>query len=116
MPNCDSTNFQIFLNEFSKQTPNEFKIMVLDNGAFHKAKALIIPDNIGLLFLPPYSPELNQAEKIWAIMKRKFTNTLNHSLDDISLFLTKTVAELTQDMVKKTCSFKYMLLNTFWTV
>lgn len=116
MPNCDSINFQIFLNEFSKQNPNEFKVMVLDNGAFHKAKTLLIPDNIGLIFLPPYSPELNPAEKIWAMMKRKFTNTLHHSLDDISLFLTKTVVELTEENVKKTCAFKYMLLDTFWTI
>ena len=40
--------------------------MVLDNGAFHKAKKLEIPDNIKLVFLPPYSPEMNPAEKMWA--------------------------------------------------
>ena len=44
--------------------------MVLDNGAFHKAKALKIPENTGLIFLPPYSPELNPAENIWAILKK----------------------------------------------
>ena len=48
--------------------------MVLDNGAFHKAKSLKIPDNIFLLFLPPYSPELNPAEKYGKHIKRKFTN------------------------------------------
>jgi len=69
MPGCNSDNFQIFLNEFSLQNPTEFKIIVLDNGAFHKAKALIIPGNIALIFLPPYSPELNPAENIWAILK-----------------------------------------------
>ncbi|NLJ13900.1 MAG: hypothetical protein GX372_01410 [Ignavibacteria bacterium] len=30
---------------------------------------MIIPDNIILIFLPPYSPELNSAEKIWAKFK-----------------------------------------------
>ena len=44
------------------------------NGAFHKAKKLKIPENIELLFLPPYSPELNPAEKMWAKFKRAFTN------------------------------------------
>jgi len=52
MPGCNTANFQIFLNELSLQNPTEFKIMVLDNGAFHKAKALIIPENIALIFLP----------------------------------------------------------------
>jgi transposase len=37
--------------------------MVLNNGAFHKAKSLTIPHNIGLIFLPLYSPELNTAGK-----------------------------------------------------
>jgi transposase len=38
--------------------------MVLDNGAFHKAHALVIQDNILLIFLPAYSLELNPAEKM----------------------------------------------------
>ncbi len=71
LPYCDTENFQLFIDELSKQSPKEFKIVVLDNGAFHKAKRLIIPDNISLLFLPPYSPELNPAEKIWAKIKRQ---------------------------------------------
>ncbi len=56
MPKCNGDTFQEFLNQFSKEKPEEFKILILDNGAFHKAKALIIPDNIYLLFLPSYCP------------------------------------------------------------
>ena len=54
----------------SKEKPKELKVLVLDNGRFHKAKKLIIPENIVLLFLPPYCPELNPAEKIWAKYKK----------------------------------------------
>ncbi|WP_294323858.1 transposase, partial [uncultured Chryseobacterium sp.] len=43
LPNCNGENFQIFLNELSKMNPAEFKVMILDNGAFHKVKSLIIP-------------------------------------------------------------------------
>ena len=76
MPHCNSQNFQIYLDELSEEKPAEFKIIVLDNGAFHKAKVLKIPENIALVFLPPYSPELNPAEKMWASFKRTFTNRL----------------------------------------
>ncbi len=38
LPNCNADTFQLFLNEVSTSNPNEFKIMVLDNRAFHKAK------------------------------------------------------------------------------
>ncbi|MEI9908802.1 MAG: transposase [Bacteroidota bacterium] len=34
----------------------------------------MIPPNIGLLFLPPYSPELNPAEQVWRIIKKEMTN------------------------------------------
>ena len=116
MPNCDSVNFQLFLDEFSKHNPEEYKIIVPDNGAFHKAKSLIIPENIGLLFLPPYSPELNPAEKIWSTMKRKYTNLLHYTLEEVSLFITKTVNELTEQVIKKNCGYKYLLLDSFWTI
>jgi transposase len=116
LPNCDSSNFQIFLNEFANQNPNEFKVIVLDNGAFHKSKSLIIPENIGLIFLPPYSPELNPAENIWAFFKRKYTNKFHKSLDEVSSFISDTIKSLTSETVKSTCGFKYVFQNLFWTV
>ncbi|MBK8444972.1 MAG: transposase [Sphingobacteriales bacterium] len=52
---CNAQTFQVYLNELSKHRPSEYKILVLDNAAFHKAKKLNIPENIGMIFLPPYS-------------------------------------------------------------
>lgn len=115
MPHCDAINFQIFLNEFSAQNSDEFKIMVLDNGAFHKAKSLVIPKNIALIFLPPYSPDLNPAENIWGILKRKFTNRLFKTLDEVSAFITDKIQILTNDRIKKTCGFEYVFSKLNWT-
>lgn len=116
MPNCNASNFQIFLDEFSKTNPTEFKIVVLDNGAFHKAKELKIPENISLLFLPPYSPELNPAEKIWQNYKRKFTNKLFKTLDEVSDFITEHTKKITSEVVKTTCGYDYILNNNIWAV
>ena len=116
MPNCNAANFQIFLNEFSIQNPTEFKIIILDNGAFHKAKSLIIPENVALIFLPPYSPELNPAENIWAILKRAFTNLLCKTLDEVSSFITEAIKKLTNETVKSTCGFSYIFKNLIWTI
>jgi len=100
---------------FQHKIPTEFKIMVLDNGAFHKAKILQIPDNIGLIFLPPYSPELNPAENIWAILKRKFTNKLYKTLDGVSEFITEATNSLCADKIKSTCGFAYIFSELNWT-
>ena len=96
LPFCNNDTFQIYLNEFSEQDPNEFKIIVLDNGAFHKSKALTIPNNIALIFLPPYCPELNPAERMWEIIKANFTGCLFKSLEQLSEFIERQVNQLTE--------------------
>ncbi|MEJ7913669.1 MAG: transposase, partial [Chitinophagaceae bacterium] len=113
---CNAASFQVFLDEFSMINPDEFKVMVLDNGAFHKAKSLIIPANIALLFLPPYSPELNPAEKIWAKLKRTFTNRLFNSLELLSDFICEVTKNIEKKIVKSTCAFNYIFINSFWTI
>jgi putative transposase len=42
---------------------------VLDNGAFHKAKAVQWPANVAPVFLPPASPEFNPIERLWRDLK-----------------------------------------------
>ena len=115
LPFCNTDSFQLFLNEFSMQNQDELKIVVLDNGAFHKAKRLTIPPNIILIFLPPYSPELNPAEKMWAKFKRTFTNKLFKTLNQVSLFIKDQVQNLNREEVKNICAFKYVFFNSFWT-
>ncbi len=116
LPYCNSDCFQLFLNEFSQHNTNELKVVVLDNGAFHKAKRLIIPENIVLIFLPPYSPELNPAEKMWQKFKRNFTNKLFKSLNDVQTFICQQVAENTKDSTKSICQYKYIFLGNYWSL
>jgi transposase len=113
---CDANAFQAFLDELSSKKPDELKILVLDNGAFHKSKSLKIPENIGLIFIPPYSPELNPAEAIWKNMKRKFTNKLCKTLDDLSDFITKTTNEISPKIVMTTCGYPYISQHLNWTI
>jgi transposase len=116
LPYCNTENFQLFLDEFAKNIPDEFKILLLDNGAFHKAQKLIVPENIALLFIPPYSPELNPAEKIWWKMKRAFSGKLHKTLDNVSEFIKNQVVILTENCVKNTCNYEYISLCPFWTI
>jgi len=116
MPFCNSQSFQVFLDEFSAQDLQEFKIIVLDNGAFHKAKSVKIPANICLIFLPPYSPELNPAEKMWAIIKRNFTNQLFKNLEQIGEFISLTIKALSPEQIIKTCNYEYAFVSDIWTI
>lgn len=62
-------------------------VIIMDNASFHRKSQLneIAENNdIRLIFLPPYSPELNPIEKLWANMKMFLRNFLHKfdSLDD----------------------------------
>ena len=108
MPQCNSSNFQTFLEHLGKEDEQEFKILILDNGAFHHAKSLIIPDNIALLFLPPYSPELNPAEKVWWMIKRELKMKLFKTIEELQEALSAAVKKLcTQSAIKQLTAFAY---------
>jgi len=83
--------FQAFVDHFATEYPSTFNILVLDNAKVHHAKALRLPPNLVLLFLPPYAPELNPAERIWLHLKSALAwasfPSLLHLQDAISLRL-----------------------------
>lgn len=109
LPKCNTDCFQIYLDEFSKQSADEFKILILDNGAFHKSVELIVPYNIELLFIPPYSPELNPAEKIWDHFKDDIAAEVFKTLDDLSDKVTTLVKTIKQETIKSITGFKHYM-------
>jgi hypothetical protein len=56
-------------------TPGAIAVVVLDGAGWHASPRLRVPDNIVLLPLPPYAPELNSAENIWEYLR---ANKLSH--------------------------------------
>ena len=85
-------NSSLFESWFSNQllpTLDEGTVIVMDNASFHSKKRLSsVAQNAGcvLVFLPPYSPELNPIEKFWAWLKRCLRKILSfHPSFDIAL-------------------------------
>lgn len=71
LPDKDTAMMQLFLDEFSKTiAPGKHAVLVGDQAGWHKTPNLKIPKNISLLFLPPYSPELNPIEQLWTQLKQ----------------------------------------------
>lgn len=62
----------LMLQEMAERYKDNFLLMVCDGAASHKIKAELLPDNIQLIYLPPYSPQLNPQENIWDDMREKF--------------------------------------------
>ena len=55
--------------------PDTHAVVILDQAGWHGANALRVPENITLLPLPPYRPELNPVENRWQFLKHNFLNT-----------------------------------------
>jgi transposase len=59
-------------------------LLLIDGAGWHVAKALKVPDNISLLKLPPYAPELNPMENVWQYLRaNKLAITVFNSYEDI---------------------------------
>ncbi len=78
MPHADTEAMNEHLKEISTQVePGSHALLVCDGAGWHqRGKKLIVPDNISLLSLPPYSPELNPMEKVWDYLRQNKLCTL----------------------------------------
>jgi transposase len=73
MPTADTFCMNLHLAEISQSVAEDVQIaLVLDGAGWHKSKSLHVPDNITLVPLPPYSPELNPIELAWLYMKSHY--------------------------------------------
>ena len=96
--------FEKYLRELSKHRPKQYKIVVIDNAGFHSTKNINIPENIHLLRIPPYSPELNPCEQIWKYIKARYKNTAFESIEHLKQWLYLFVNSMDKELVKSIIS------------
>jgi transposase len=68
-PYLNAARFQLFVDAFAQAFPDRLNILVLDNRGAHTSSQLTLPENVRLLVLPPYGPELNPIERVWRDLK-----------------------------------------------
>jgi len=111
--NVNKEIFFQYLKQLSEHKPKELKIVVIDNAGFHSTKNMKIPENIKLLRIPPYSPELNPCEQIWAYIKKRFKNRVYENLENLKQWLKKFVENMSQEIIKSIVS-NHHYLNAFY--
>jgi len=91
----------VFMRELSKTYPKDQILLVCDSAAWHKSKGLEIPDNIRILHIPPYTPEMNPIEQIWKQLRSMgFRNEIFKTLEHVVDRLCETICRLTNDTVR----------------
>ena len=104
----DSDCYQRFLDELAQEYPDSLNILQVDNGRFHKAKDLIVPENIVLLFQPPYCPELNPIERLWEYLKADLKWSSFSSLDQLKHKVSQLLADLTPEIIASITGFPFI--------
>jgi len=70
MPELNTAVVSLFLEEFSRSlAPGVHAVLLWDNAGYHTSGGLVVPPNVSLVGLLPYSPELNPAENLWHYLR-----------------------------------------------
>ncbi len=69
----------VFLEQMSQYLGTREAVLVMDCASWHKSKNLKVAKNIEIIYLPPYSPELNPVERLWLYIKQ---NILRNKIYD----------------------------------
>ena len=108
----DAEVFLHFLKNVLEQYPDGKTVMILDNARIHHAKLLqsFLEENrehLELVFLPPYSPNLNKIEELWGWMKDSvINNVFFHSRQEIRAAVQKFVDWINtvpQEVIDRLC-------------
>jgi putative transposase len=110
LPYSNTVCMNIFLQELSASYPNDYILLACDGAAWHKAKALEIPENIRLFFLPPATPEMNPIEQIWKELRKEgFRNESFSTLNDVVDRLCEVIRSLTTTKVRSITAREWII-------
>jgi transposase len=109
LPYLNSGAFQLWLDGFAATFAQSLNLLILDNGAGHKAKAVRWPSNVLPIFLPPYSPELNPIERLWRDLKDKLADVPVTTIAELSDALCAMIQNYSQAALQSLTSFPYFV-------
>ena len=108
-PNVNTDWMNLYLQKMSQWLNNKPIFIVMDQAGWHITKKLIVPDNIKIIFLPPYSPELNPVERLWKYIKDNvLKNALYEEIELLEDDLCDFIKTISADTIKSVCSAGYM--------
>ena len=122
MPSVSVEVMNLALAEFARDVNPEGKkqiILLLDRAGFHTGKDLEVPEGIELFYLPPYTPELQPAERLWPLLRevnKVFTtlSALEEAVVKRCQWFSENTKFLQSDLKKPnlcTCRFSVDLQN-----
>lgn len=98
----------LFLTELKKKHPHEHVVVVIDNAPCHRPKILHSIEGLMIIYLPPYSPELNPPERFFEEVRRSTANEIFDTLEAIEARITNTINEWTKGKLQQLCCYDWI--------
>ena len=113
LPHVNTDCMNLFLKVLAETlAPDEHAVLVMDNAGWHHSGGIEMPENITPMFLPPYAPELNPIERLWAYLKSHCLS--NRAYADYQALLDAGVdawRTLTDALVRSICATSWLTPN-----
>ena len=112
MPALNADCFSVYLAELGRAYPDTLNVIALDNAPAHIARAVRVPENVVLLPLPSYSPELNPVERLWLHVRQQidvFDVVVRTTLDGLREHVAAIVRSLSAEALRSLTGYGYIL-------
>ena len=112
MPELNTAVVNLFLEQFSRELPaGVHAVLIWDGAGFHTGAELVVPGNVSLIQLPPYSPELNPVENLWHYLRaHHWSNRPYQDYDELQEEAAKSMSNVCRDAdtIKTVCNAPYI--------
>lgn len=109
LPTVNTESMNTYLSLMSAHLEDRKILLIMDQAGWHKAKGLIVPHNITILYLPPYCPELNPVERLWKYIKQNtIKNRIYDTLEALEISIMEFFKSLTLPVMTSLCNITYL--------
>jgi transposase len=114
MPELNAEVLNLFLGQFSRELPaGVHAVLIWDGAGYHVSAKLVVPSNVSLILLPPYSPELNPVENLWHFLRAHHWSNRPYraytDLEDEAVRSMRRVCLDDKENLKNICNAPYIL-------
>jgi transposase len=112
MPALNTAVVNLFLEQFARELPaGVHAVLIWDGAGFHTGAELVVPSNVSLIQLPPYSPELNPVENLWHYLRaHHWSNRAYRDYDELQAEAVRSLCAVREDTetIKTVCNAPYI--------
>lgn len=108
-PRLETQTMQIFMDEFAQADPASLQVIILDNASSHTTAKMKVAENLRLIFLPAYAPELNPIERFWRELKDWLSDYQPATLPEVRTLVSQGLKSFSENALRSITSFDFLI-------